>query len=255
MRQLRPATDYVYTETCGELDLHPATVRLHAVDTVRLPVGYPSATTAINDDQPLRNLEIYLKSWEMPHFNLILFEFPQPILDPQIGSGAATSVYTYCVYTMWTQTDPLSTWDGNAVTVMNREALSVYPVELVERTASRLLKYPVTEELSKWLINWLEKPHEPGVRKALPCPGLASQSRKTRQHGSINDCLAQLPTIDFVEWHLIPGGSLKYLPTRRMSLDVYPAVVRLLNECVSFPPALLVSLRLSWLLRIANFDS
>ncbi|KAJ6551021.1 hypothetical protein DFH09DRAFT_1086333 [Mycena vulgaris] len=78
---------YVYTETCGEVDLRPATVRLHAVDTVRLPVGYPSATTVINDDQPLRNLEIHLKSWEMPHFNLIRFEFPQPILDPQISSA------------------------------------------------------------------------------------------------------------------------------------------------------------------------
>ncbi|KAJ6573017.1 hypothetical protein DFH09DRAFT_1079172 [Mycena vulgaris] len=80
-------------QTCGELDLRPATVRLHAVDTVHLPVGYPSTTftpilqITINDDQSLRNLEIYLKSWEIPHFNLIIFEFPQPILDPQIDSG------------------------------------------------------------------------------------------------------------------------------------------------------------------------
>ncbi|KAJ6601823.1 hypothetical protein DFH09DRAFT_1069371 [Mycena vulgaris] len=95
--RLRPAT-YVYTETCGELDLRPATVRLHAVDTVHLPVGYSSATftpilqITINDDQSLRNLEIYLKeSWEIPHFNLILFEFPQPILDPQIDSGASAT--------------------------------------------------------------------------------------------------------------------------------------------------------------------
>ncbi|KAJ6504562.1 hypothetical protein DFH09DRAFT_1101793 [Mycena vulgaris] len=89
--RLRPAT-YVYTETCGELDLRPATVRLHAVDTVHLPVGgehifAPILQITINDDQSLRNLEIYLKSWEIPHFNLILFEFPQPILDPQIDSG------------------------------------------------------------------------------------------------------------------------------------------------------------------------
>ncbi|KAJ7671090.1 hypothetical protein B0H17DRAFT_1245231 [Mycena rosella] len=55
------------------------TIRLHAVDTVRLLVGYPSATTAINDDQPLRNL---VKSWEVPHFNLILSRFSLRFLSP-----------------------------------------------------------------------------------------------------------------------------------------------------------------------------
>ncbi|KAJ6568003.1 hypothetical protein DFH09DRAFT_1080910 [Mycena vulgaris] len=36
--------------------------------------------------------------------------------------------------------------------------LTVCPAELVERTAPRLLIYPVTEELSKWFVNWPEKP-------------------------------------------------------------------------------------------------
>ncbi|KAJ6499488.1 hypothetical protein DFH09DRAFT_1103026 [Mycena vulgaris] len=52
--RLRPAT-YVYTETCGR----PATVRLHAVDTVHLPVGYIAPILQIS---------------------------ASPILDPQIDS-------------------------------------------------------------------------------------------------------------------------------------------------------------------------
>jgi hypothetical protein len=41
--QLHPAT-YMYAGTFGELHLHQATSGLHRVDTVRLPVGYRSAT-------------------------------------------------------------------------------------------------------------------------------------------------------------------------------------------------------------------
>ncbi|KAJ7113495.1 hypothetical protein C8R44DRAFT_741090 [Mycena epipterygia] len=45
MRRPSATSSYLCVHrTCGELDLRPATVRLHAVNTVRLPVGYPSAT-------------------------------------------------------------------------------------------------------------------------------------------------------------------------------------------------------------------
>ncbi|KAJ7117105.1 hypothetical protein C8R44DRAFT_854714 [Mycena epipterygia] len=82
MRRPSATSSYLCVHrTCGELDLRPATVHLHAVDTVRLPVGYPSATpTSLNF-----MTQIY------PH--LAVLPNNSFILDRQIDSGAYTYVY------------------------------------------------------------------------------------------------------------------------------------------------------------------